>query len=736
MSFFGFSNLLIFITSIPLAVFFLIKQDRSKLHTTWGIFAFCVSLWGLGGFLIDKADNPGVALRFWQITHIGIILIPFLFQRFVQIFLNQKITWGKITIYVALLALFFINLFDLFTGTHFFIGGVTFLFNTVYYDYPANILYPAFVFLFVLTTITTHTELYMAYRKSSGVKKKQIEYFFLATILGFSGGVFSFLPVFGIHLYPYPNVTVALYPIIMTIGILQYQLFDVRIIIRRTIVYTTLLTALFLTYGIIILLFAQLLPYGSFNQNTLIPNFIASLVIGFSFDPLRRWLQDRTDAFLYKKEYQQQSVLRDLSSNLNNVIGLDEALEIVMQTITKTIKVHHAVSYVFQPAENSGLAIKRIKQIGYQNTKNLLLQDRDFTVDYFANNPQILTTNALLDTLEDEEKEIEELSHRSKDKNKNLDNLGEVIREHARKQTVLRKLRTLDAEIAVPLHLDKQCIGLILLSGKLSDEPYGTNDIQLLELIGANAISSIQKAKLYEGDQMKSEFVSIASHELLTPISAIEGYLSMILDEHIGTVDEQARGYLTKVYLSSKRLSQLVKDLLSVSRIESGKMTINLQAVDMSKMITDTIDQLRFVAQNKGLTLEYTPPATALPMVKADPDRVMQVLVNLVSNGIKYTPKGNVTLKMSSKAGHIQVDVSDTGLGMSKDQRAHLFEKFYRVASSDTVGIMGTGLGLYITKSIMERMGGSISLDSTPGKGSTFTIILPIFRAETSAMSQ
>jgi signal transduction histidine kinase len=290
--------------------------------------------------------------------------------------------------------------------------------------------------------------------------------------------------------------------------------------------------------------------------------------------------------------------------------------------------------------------------------------------------------------------------------------------------------------IAIPLHINRQPIGLILMSEKQSQENFSSSDMSLIEVVGNQAISSIQKAKLYEGDQMKTEFVSIASHELLTPVSAIEGYLSMILDEHIGQVDDQAREYLTNVYTSAKRLSALIKDLLSVSRIESGRMKVVAQAVDLPKMIGEAVTQLKFTAKAKDLKLIYTPP-TSCPPAWADPDRTMQIIVNLLSNAIKYTNTGTVTIKVSSQLtmGRVSVDVTDTGLGMDKEQQAHLFEKFYRVSSPDTTNIQGTGLGLYISKSMIEKMGGSISLHSVPGKGSTFTFTLPIFKVELSQPS-
>jgi signal transduction histidine kinase len=510
-------------------------------------------------------------------------------------------------------------------------------------------------------------------------------------------------------------------------AITVHHLFDIRIVIKRTIIYATLLSFVFATYAVIVLLLTR--AFGgasgqSVNQN-FIPNLMATLVIGFSLEPLRHWISERTDQWLFQKEYKQQSVLKDLGQKLNNVVGLDEALESVMQTIAKVLHLKHAVTYVFQPGENNTMGIKRVKQVGYASSAKLILEDRDFTVQYFSQNSAICLTSDLHNELEQEEELIDQ---------KKAD--ATFIRQHAIKQAVLKKLDSLEVASVVPLHLNNQPLGLLLLSEKLSGETFHTQDLALLELVGAQAISSIQKAKLYEGDQMKSEFVSIASHELLTPISAIEGYLSMILEENIGKVDPQARDYLNKVYTSAKRLSLLIKDLLSVSRIESGKMKVDLQQLDIAKMIKDTLDQLKFVAADKKLEMKFVAPEKALPPVWADPDRTMQILVNLVSNAIKYTPSGTVSITATpSRDGMVSVAISDTGLGMNKDQMSHLFTKFYRVDTPETTGIMGTGLGLYITKSIIEKMGGTITCKSTVGQGSTFTFTLPIFKVETSVVA-
>lgn len=230
--------------------------------------------------------------------------------------------------------------------------------------------------------------------------------------------------------------------------------------------------------------------------------------------------------------------------------------------------------------------------------------------------------------------------------------------------------------------------------------------------------------KIREVDRMKDEFISIASHELRTPITAIKGYVSMVQDGSYGPVNARIREGLGKVGQSSDRLGQLVEDLLDVSRIDQGRLQLKISQVIPSVAAQATVLELTPMAKAKGLTLDVAYNGE-IPMALADPDKLHQVLVNLVGNAIKYTEVGAVELRVMADGSWVVFRVKDTGIGMSAEAQAHLFEKFYRIQSDQTAKIRGSGLGLWITKQLVELMRGQIEVQSIEGTGTQVIVRLP-----------
>lgn len=238
-----------------------------------------------------------------------------------------------------------------------------------------------------------------------------------------------------------------------------------------------------------------------------------------------------------------------------------------------------------------------------------------------------------------------------------------------------------------------------------------------------------------EEEQRRSEFISTASHEMRTPLAAIEGYLSLALNPKITQIDVNARKYLVKASASTKHLGLLFADLLTSSRAEDGRLVSYPQVVEVGETVAQTVEAERFHAKDKNLTLDYEVSASkdvaggkvVRPLYYAfvDPNRVTEVLQNIIDNALKYTMSGSVTVKLTGDDSIIQMQVKDTGTGIPAEDIPHLFQKFYRVDSSTTRTISGTGLGLFISRKIIELYNGRIWVESELGKGSTFFINLP-----------
>jgi len=233
--------------------------------------------------------------------------------------------------------------------------------------------------------------------------------------------------------------------------------------------------------------------------------------------------------------------------------------------------------------------------------------------------------------------------------------------------------------------------------------------------------------KLKEIDQMKDDFVSVASHELKTPLTAIKSYLYMVEKEMAGQLPEKVVKRLEIMKVSVGRLESLVHDLLNVSKLEQNKLDMSLSVVETNAVIQEIVDQLLPTAETKNLALVFEPTVENLKIM-AQPDRLREVLINLIGNAIKYTPIGSVTVTRVIEKDKLQIMVKDTGIGIAPEDKAKLFQKFSRIKAEDHNEIPGTGLGLWITKKLVEKMKGEIYVDSIMEQGTVFTLMFGVVK--------
>jgi signal transduction histidine kinase len=234
-------------------------------------------------------------------------------------------------------------------------------------------------------------------------------------------------------------------------------------------------------------------------------------------------------------------------------------------------------------------------------------------------------------------------------------------------------------------------------------------------------------AELERIDRAKTEFLSMASHQLRTPLGIIRGYISMMLEGDYGEFPKEAKMRLENTLISSERLVKLVNDLLDITRLEMGRIELNLEKASIEEIISGVVEEMKEAAEKKGLYLKWAKPATALPEMSLDKNKIRQVILNLVDNGIKYTEKGGVTVKVRRMNSEVRIEISDTGVGMEKGEIEKLFEIMARGRAGLQYWMQGAGLGLYTARKFAEMHGGRVWAES-PGKdkGSTFYIELPI----------
>ncbi len=301
--------------------------------------------------------------------------------------------------------------------------------------------------------------------------------------------------------------------------------------------------------------------------------------------------------------------------------------------------------------------------------------------------------------------------------------------------------------LVYPVRARERAIGVMIISVSRLENQLSAYELEsienLVDVIGIALENSIlyqdlriTTQKLQEAnsrlktiDQLKDDFVSIASHELRTPMTAIRSYAWMALHRSDVPLSKTMEKYIARILISTERLINLVNDMLNVSRIESGRIEINPEPVDLLSLVKDIIDEL-YYSKSPEKTVQFTVLEKPIPKVLADPDKLRQIFLNLVGNSLKFTPAGGkITFDFFTDGKVVETSVSDNGVGMTKEDLSKLFSKFGRLDNSYTAAATsgGTGLGLYISKKLVELMHGKIWASSAgSNKGSTFTVSMPV----------
>ncbi|HYE65909.1 MAG TPA: ATP-binding protein [Pyrinomonadaceae bacterium] len=297
----------------------------------------------------------------------------------------------------------------------------------------------------------------------------------------------------------------------------------------------------------------------------------------------------------------------------------------------------------------------------------------------------------------------------------------------------IEELRThlgMDAEDSVIEELQQQNRDLVAILAELEEKREQLEQLNR-QLNETNRELNEANAKLRELAEMKEEFLALTTHDLRSPLTVISGVISFFTSGRLGELSPEQKNMVAMMERNTQNLIELVNDLLDASKLESGTMRLDPASVDLRSIIDELRDTMWPLAKEKGITLEEKLPER-LPPIEADRAKLRRILLNLLSNALKFTRKGGrVELKAEQLGERLRISVSDTGVGIAPEDVERLFDKYEQARSRATRGEKGTGLGLYITKQLVELHGGEITVDSEVGRGSTFSFTLPLTHHET-----
>lgn len=496
------------------------------------------------------------------------------------------------------------------------------------------------------------------------------------------------------------------------VAIVKHRLFDIRLIVARTLGYILSIVALAVVYGFVAFsIIGNLVFDGSTSvvvQQTTYT--ILAVILAFTFQPLKRFFDKLTNRLFYQDAYEAQSLLNDLNSSLVSSIDVSSIMKNTSLLIEHYLKPEYAGFYVFGSNE---------------------MASKIFNTDE--------KTHISLE-------EVRELCEKSENKTLNLADVSSlplVIQDLANDKDMglLAQLVSSDKE--------NETVGAIVLGQKKSGSLYGRQDFRVMEIIADELVIAIQNAlrfeeiqqfnvtlqgkvdkataelrkaneKLIAMDQTKDDFISMASHQLRTPLTSVKGYVSMVLEGDVGKITKEQRKLLDQSFLSAQRMVYLIADLLNVSRLKTGKFIIEPKPTNLADVVEGELEQLKETAAARNLEMTYEKPKD-FPVLNLDETKIRQVIMNFADNAIYYTPSGgHIKVGLVDKGDSIEFTVTDDGIGVPKSEQHNLFNKFYRAGNAKKARPDGTGLGLFMAKKVVIAQGGAIIFKTEEGKGSTF----------------
>lgn len=694
---------LVAIITIILGLLAVIQRTRDPVAWSFAIIMAAAAGWAGGIALFYGADS--VATANWSVRayYISAALIALAIV-YLALSIAGKTQKINKTFYYILAVPYLLIVVGFLFIPHFYIQQITIDSVTLnLFGYLFYVIYFLVYYCFALAILSS------SFKRSRGIERARLKYLLVGyTIGGAIGMTFNLvLPVFGNYQYVWAGpLGLFIFIPMIYVTIVKYGLFDIRQAAARTTAYASTLAVIAITYAFIVTSLSSAVAGNTLVQTALI------LAAALSFQPVKLFFNYLTDTIFYKNTYNADEFYATLNEQLTSTTDLGALLRHTASLVKKTLKTQQAFLFVYT---DEGQYVTE----GTEGFSKLPYADAELLRSY--SDDLIIADIPGLD------------------------------------ESVYKLLRSHKIALVLKLKSDNEIRGLLCLGTHLTSH-FSNRDIKVLDTIADSLAIAIQNAvsvhevrelndtlqqridnatrelrrsnaQLQRLDEAKDEFISMASHQLRTPLTSIKGYLSMLIEGDLGEVTKDQKHVLNEAFISSERMVRLIGDFLNVSRLQTGKFVIEKHPVDLAQLVQRELEALESNAAARGMKFVYKKPKN-IPKLELDENKIEQVVMNFSDNAIYYAKeKSTITVILKKVGEFVEFSVKDTGIGVPKTDQPHLFTKFYRASNARKARPDGTGVGLFLAKKVIDDHDGSIVFSSVEGKGSTFGFRLPIPRA-------
>lgn len=502
-------------------------------------------------------------------------------------------------------------------------------------------------------------------------------------------------------------------------AIIRHRLFDIKLAAVRTVAYALSIVLLASIYYFLAYVVSVTLFQGEVSSSvSLSPvNIIIALILAFVFQPIKKFFDKVTDKFFYRDNYESEDFFASLGLLLSSTVELRGLVERASERIAATFKAEQAFFLL-----NYTNGTSHHLSAGTHGHGKMPLHDARLLDEYVKGRVGIFLTDLVKDA-------------------------------HVRRMLVSHKVA-----LVMPLFNGERVMGYVLLGYRKSGN-YTQRDLSVLSTVSNELVIAIQNAlslhevrelnatlqqridmatkelrasnaQLKHLDEVKDEFMSMASHQLRTPLTSVKGYLSMVLDGDAGKISAQQQKLLSEAFNSSERMVRLIADFLNVSRLQTGKFVVDKTDIDFRRVIEEEVGNLRVMAGARDLKVDLSIPKDSVTL-HADATKLREVAMNFIDNAIYYSkPNTTIRVELLHHADSVEFLVHDTGIGVPKEEQSRLFHKFYRASNARKQRPDGTGVGLYLAKKVITAHGGAVVFHSVENRGSTFGFRIPLQTAK------